>query len=305
MEGAYLWVYEEGLGKVFFEASSLRERHFGNRMRLCAILNAKSGLCPEDCAFCAQSKHNRAEVPVYGLLSPEEVLIAAERAKAMGVGRFSIVTSGRRISQGELDKVLKAVELVRSRTGLRVCASLGFLGYKEARRLKEAGLSRYHHNLETAPSFFPKVCTTHSLEEKIETILAAKEAGLEICSGGILGLGEGREERLELALTLKELGVHSVALNFLHPIKGTRFEGAEGIAPVEALRSVALFRVVLPEKDIRICGGRLYTLRDLHPLIFLAGANGLMVGDYLTTRGRDWREDLRMLEDLGFEVEDG
>lgn len=305
MEGGYRWVFEESLGKVFFEASSLRERYFGKRIGLCAIVNAKSGLCPEDCAFCAQSRHNRAEVSVYGLLPPEEVLKAAERAKAMGVGRFSIVTSGRRLSQGELDRVLRAVELVRERTGLKVCASLGFLGYKEAIRLKEAGLSRYHHNLEAAPSFFPRVCTTHTMEEKFETIAAVKEAGLEVCSGGILGLGEGREERWELALTLKELGVQSVALNFLHPIKGTKYEGAQGITPLEALRSVALFRFVLPDREIRICGGRLYALRDLHPLVFLAGANGLMVGDYLTTKGRDWREDLKMLEDLGLEVENG
>lgn len=301
----YLEVYRWELPRVISVASALRQQRWGRGIKLCAIVNAKSGRCPEDCAYCAQSAHSRAQIQVYPLLSPEEILEAARRAEGMGSRRFSIVTSGRALSAREMDRVCRAVELIREGTSLIPCASVGFLGFKEARRLRAAGLDRYHHNLETAPSFFPRICSTHSVGEKVETILAAKEAGLSVCSGGIIGLGEGREERLEMALKLRELGVDSVALNFFHPIPGTRLSGLTDLTPLEFLRTVALFRLVLPDREIRITGGRAYGLRDLQPLAILCGANGLMIGDYLTTKGRDWRDDLRMLEDLGLEVDDG
>ena len=301
----YLEVFEWEPSRVMAEAGGLRERHFGRGVKLCAIVNAKSGRCPEDCAFCAQSAHHRAHIEVYGLLPPGEILEAARRAERMGARRFSIVTSGRQLSDREIDQVARAVELIRRETTLIPCASLGFLTMGKARRLRDSGLDRYHHNLETAPSFFPRICTTHSIEEKLETLLIAKEVGLSVCSGGIIGLGEGREERLELALKLKEIGVDSIALNYFHPIPGTRLGDKKGISPLEFLRSVALFRVVLPDKEIRITGGRVYGLRDLQPLVFYFGANGLMIGNYLTTRGRPPGDDLRMLSDLELEVVDG
>jgi len=304
MGRGYLEVFEWDLVRLISEGTSLRERYFGKRVMLCSIVNAKSGLCSEDCAFCAQSVHNRAQVEVYPLLDPERILEEAKKASLMGARRFSIVTSGRALSQRDFDKVLKAVELIRKETDLLVCSSLGFLDLKRAKALKEAGLSRYHHNLETSPSYFPKICTTHSIQEKIETILCAKEAGLSVCSGGIIGLGEGREERLELALKLRELEVDSVALNFFHPIPGTRLEGQNSLTPLEFLKTVTLFRLVLPSKEIRLTGGRAYGLRDLQVLGILCGANGLMIGNYLTTQGRPYEMDLKMLSDLELSIDD-
>jgi biotin synthase len=305
MGSSYLEVFEWDLVRLIREGTTLRERYFGKRVMLCSIVNAKSGRCSEDCAFCAQSVHHRAQIEVYPLLEPERILEEAKKASLMGARRFSIVTSGRALSQRDFDKVLKAVELIRKETDLLVCSSLGFLDLKRAKALKEAGLSRYHHNLETSPSYFPKICTTHSIQEKIETILCAKEAGLSVCSGGIIGLGEGREERLELALKLRELEVDSVALNYFHPIPGTKLENQNSLTPMEFLRTVTLFRLILPSKEIRLTGGRAYGLRDLQPLGILCGANGLMIGNYLTTRGRPYEMDLRMLSDLELQIDDG
>jgi biotin synthase len=305
MGSSYLEVFEWDLVRLIREGTSLRERYFGKRVMLCSIVNAKSGRCSEDCAFCAQSGRHRAQIEVYPLLEPERILEEAKKASLMGARRFSIVTSGRALSQRDFDKVLKAIELIRKETDLLVCSSLGFLDLKRAKALKEAGLSRYHHNLETSPSYFPKICTTHSIQEKIETILCAKEAGLSVCSGGIIGLGEGREERLELALKLRELEVDSVALNYFHPIPGTKLENQNSLTPMEFLRTVTLFRLILPCKEIRLTGGRAYGLRDLQPLGILCGANGLMIGNYLTTRGRPYEMDLRMLSDLELQIDDG
>ena len=300
-----LSLFEEEFSDLLWGATALRRRHKGDEVKFCAILNAKSGRCPEDCAFCAQSAHHRAQIEVYPLMKPEEILIRAEEAQEMGARRFSIVTSGKALKDREMETVLEAVSLIKDRTDLIPCASLGILTPERARALKEVGLHCYHHNLEAAPSFFPRICTTHSCEEDIETLRYVKEAGLEVCSGGIFGLGEERRHRVELALTLREIGVDSVAINFLHPIPGTKLQDQKPLPPLELLRSVAVFRFLLPEKDIRICGGREFGLRDLHPLVFFAGANGIMIGNYLTTKGRDWRSDLRMIEDLGLRVADG
>jgi biotin synthase len=258
---------------LFSGASQLRDHYHGRGIKLCAIVNAKSGRCPEDCAFCAQSAHHQTQVETYPLMETQEILHKAQEAKAMGARRFAIVTSGKALTEKELDKA--------------------------------AGLNRFHHNLETARSFFPTICTTHAYEEDLDTLRTAKEAGLQVCSGGIFGLGETHEQRLELAYTLKEMEVDSVALNFLDPIPGTPLERAETLAPLEILRFVALFRFILPDRDIRICGGRESGLRDLHPLIFWAGADGIMIGNYLTTKGRDHHADLQMIRDLGMEVLDG
>ena len=286
-------------------ADLIRDHHHGQGIRLCAIVNAKSGRCPEDCAFCAQSAHHRTQVETYPLMEPGEILRQAREAEAMGARRFSVVTSGKALTTGELEKVVQALRFLKKETGLCLCASLGMLAEEHAHQLREAGLNRYHHNLETAPSFFPQICTTHRYEEDLDTLRCAKEAGLEVCSGGIFGLGESPAQRLELAYTLKEMEVDSVALNFLNPIPGTPLEESKTLTPLDILRSVALFRFILPDKDIRICGGREVGLRDLHPLVIWAGANGIMIGNYLTTKGRDHHADLQMIGDLGMEVVDG
>lgn len=296
---------KDNLPLLLSGAGLIRDHHYGHGVRLCAIVNAKSGRCPEDCAFCAQSAHHHTRIETYALMEPPEILRQARQAEAMGARRFSIVTSGKALTENELAKVVQALRLLKKETGLCLCASLGMLTREHAHQLKEAGLNRYHHNLETAPSFFSEICTTHRYEEDLDTLRCAREAGLEVCSGGIFGLGESPAQRLELAYTLKEVGVDSVALNFLNPIPGTPLEGAVTLTPLEILRSVALFRFILPDKDIRICGGREAGLRDLHPLVIWAGANGIMIGNYLTTQGRDHRADLRMIQDLGMEVVDG
>lgn len=290
---------------LFYGACRIRDHYHGRGIRLCAIVNAKSGRCPEDCAFCAQSAHHQTEIEAYPLMDPDEILRKAQEARTMGARRFAIVTSGKALSAKELAKAVRAIRLIKEEAGLIPCASLGMLTNKAAHCLKEAGLNRFHHNLETACSFFPSICTTHAYEEDLDTLRRAKEAGLQVCSGGIFGLGESPEQRLELAYTLKEVGVDSVALNFLDPIPGTPLERAEALAPLEILRFVALFRFILPDRDIRICGGRESGLRDLHPLVFWAGANGIMIGNYLTTKGRDYLADLQMIRDLGLEVLDG
>ncbi len=290
---------------LFHGACRIRDHYNGHGVKLCAIVNAKSGRCPEDCTFCAQSAHHKTQIEAYPLMEPQQILHKAEEAEAMGARRFSIVTSGKALTEKELTRVAEALRLIQEKTGLALCASVGMMAQETARHLKEAGLNRYHHNLETAPSFFPQICTTHRYEEDLDTLRSAKEAGLEVCSGGIFGLGESPEQRLELAFMLREMATDSVALNFLNPIPGTLLEGTNVLTPLEILKSVALFRLILPDKDIRICGGREFGLRDLHPLIFWAGANGIMIGNYLTTQGRDYQADLRMIQDLRLEVADG
>jgi biotin synthase len=297
-------IEDDLLPLLFYGASRLRDHYHGRGVKLCAIVNAKSGRCPEDCAFCAQSAHHQTEIGGYSLMHPDEILLKAQEAKAMGARRFAIVTSGTALSTEELDDAVRAIRLIKDEAGLIPCASLGMLTKEAALRLKEAGLNRYHHNLETACSFFPQICNTHAYEEDLDTLRQAKEAGLQVCSGGIFGLGESPEQRLELAYTLKEQLVDSVALNFLVPIAGTPLEKAAPLTPREHLRFVALFRFILPDTDIRICGGREYGLRDLHPLVFWAGASGIMIGNYLTTKGRDHQADMQMIQDLGLEQQD-
>jgi biotin synthase len=264
-------------------ATKLREYYFGKEVELCAIINAKSGLCPEDCAFCSQSSRSKAKIPVYPLKEPEEILEKALEAKNEGKARrLSIVTSGRgNFTKKEKQKILKAVELIREKAGMLPDASLGMVEKEFLMDLKKAGLARFHNNLETSASFYPKIVTTHRQEEKIKVIRDAKEIGLEVCSGGILGLGESFEQRIEMAFQLRELDVDSVPINFLHPIPGTPLEGANYITPMEALKSVILFRFILPDKHILIAGGREYLMKDLHPLLLLAGKTHSTVGAVL------------------------
>ena len=276
-------------------------RHFnGDAIRLCSIINAKSGACSEDCSFCTQSSRSNAEIEKYPLMATDEILSAATQAKAHGVPRFSIVTSGR-VLQGreEMTRVGDAVERISRELGLEACASLGALSDKDVRYLISRGLRSVHHNLETSRSYFPNVCTTHDYDEDVAAVRAAKTAGARVCCGGIFGLGESPENRVELALTLRELEVDSIPVNFLNPVPGTPVEGQRELAPIECLKIIAMLRLTNPRKEIIICGGREVNLRELQSLVFAAGATGMMVGNYLTTAGRSIGEDLRMLDDLG------
>jgi biotin synthase len=281
-------------------AARIRNLYRGSAVDICSIVNAKSGACSEDCAYCAQSVHHSTGVSVYPLISVEAMSEAAESAKKNGARRFCIVTSGRGIeSQGDLENIALGVKRVRE-IGLSPCATLGTLTRKQLSYLKDSGLDRFHHNIESSRNYFSRVCTTHTFEERLEVLNHARSLGLSTCSGGIFGMGENMEDRIDMAFTLRDLDVDSVPINFLMPIQGTPLERTVPIPPLEALRAIALFRFILPKKEIRICGGRGTALGQLHPLIFWAGADGFMVGNYLTTSGLNPADDLRMIQDLGY-----
>lgn len=292
---------------LFPSAHRLARRAKGWDAELCGIVNAKSGRCAEDCSFCAQSAHHRTDAPVYGLREPAELVSCAREGAGIGANRFGIVTSGTRLAEGpELDRVCDAVSRIAAEGAVSPCASLGILPELSLRRLRAAGLEGYHHNLETARSFFPRVCTTHDYEDDVATVAAAKRAGLMTCSGGIFGIGESPAQRVEMALTLRELDVDSVPLNFLVPVKGTPLQDMPPLEPLECLKIVAVYRFLLPRATIKVCAGRERNLGDLASWIFYAGANGMMVGHYLTTAGREPDRDLAMLRALGFRpVADG
>jgi biotin synthase len=281
-------------------ANTIRDHFRGKTAGLCSIVSAKSGACSEDCSFCAQSSKSRAVIDVYPLLQKEKIIERALEAKKSGVKRFSVVTSGRAISGKDLSLVADIVSDVK-KVGLLPCASLGLLEKEELLFLKTAGLDRYHHNLETSEEFFPRICTTHNYSDKTKTIRAAKAAGLSVCSGGIFGMGETWLNRIDMAFALRELGVESVPINFLVPIKGTALEKRALLHPFDALKIISLYRYVLPEKEVRICGGRLQVLGEFHSLVFAAGADGMITGNYLTTMGRIPGDDLKLIAMHGFD----
>lgn len=280
---------------LLFSAHAIT-RHYKRAPFTCSITNAKSGACSQDCRFCAQSAHYTTQAPTHPLLPLQELIDRGLAMHAAGASCYSVVTSGLILTDAEIDRVCRCAEYLIHHTGLTVSASLGLLKPDQARRLAQAGLTRYHHNLETARSHFPKICTTHSYDADVDTLRTAHEHGLEICSGGILGLGESFEQRIELAATLAELHADTVPINFLSPIPGTPLEKSPLLTPHDALKSVALFRFMLPKANITIAGGREAVLGDYQSWLPLAGANGMMIGNYLTTAGRDLGKDLRMLE---------
>ena len=285
--------------RVMAAASEIREHFKGKEIILCGITNAKSGRCSEDCKFCAQSSHYPTDAPSYPLKTAVEMITEADDAARCGAEFFGIVTSGKRIkAKKEWNEIFKAVKGM-NKIGIKACASLGLIDVEKAEELKVAGLFRYHHNLETSRSFFKNICTTHDYEEDVETIKTAKKAGLSVCAGAIFGLGEGITHRLELAATLRELNVDSVPINILNPIKGTPLSHMLPLSPLEILMTIAVFRFMLPDKDIKLCGGKEKNLRQLLPLGIMAGANSLMTGNYLTTTGRDSKLDQEMIADLG------
>ncbi|WP_224982369.1 biotin synthase BioB [Geomonas agri] len=284
---------------LFRAASRVKEHFVGNEVHLCSIINAKSGRCAENCAFCAQSANHSTDAPVYPLVQEEQMVECAKTAETNGSACFGIITSGTTVKGQELEQILAALRRIRKETTILPSCSLGIIDEETALKLKEAGMDTYHHNLETAESFFPNICTTHEYREDVETVRAVKKAGVKVCSGGIFGMGESAAQRVEMAFTLKELDVDSVPMNFLNPIEGTRLEGARNITAQECLKTIAIYRLILPQKRITICGGREKNLRDLQSWIFFAGANGTMIGNYLTTAGRNVDTDLTMFSDLG------
>lgn len=294
---------DASLPSLFAAASRVREYHFGNQVSLCGIINAKSGLCPEDCAFCAQSSHHATGVACYPLLDQDTLMAGARSVAGHGAACYGIVTSGSGISEGEeLEQVCAAIRAIRAEGRIAPGASLGTLTKAAAEQLKAAGLVTYHHNLETSRSFFPQICSTHDYDDDVATVQLAKQSGLRVCCGGLFGLGETMAQRVELALTLRELQVDSVPINFLDPVPGTPLAVMQQLTPLDCLHTIALFRLILPDVHITICGGRQRNLRELQSWVFLAGASGVMTGNYLTKEGRQPADDLRMIEDLGLVI---
>lgn len=287
---------------LYQEADRLRSHLHSNSFDLCSIVNAKSGNCSEDCKFCAQSSHNEVEVASYDLVDPAEAIRLAKENEENGVQRFSLVTSGKEVTEKSLIEFKRIYRELKRDTKLDLCASMGFLTMEKAIKLKEMGVTRYHCNLETSRSFFPNVCSSHTWDEKVATIRIAQDAGLEVCSGGIIGLGESLEQRLELAFELRELGILSVPLNILNPIKDTPFEELPPLRLGEVLTCVAMFRFIMPQAVIRIAGGRNLLGENQHKC-FTSGANGSIVGNYLTTIGNSLKQDLEMFRELGFDVD--
>jgi len=295
VKGADLW-------DLLAAANRVREHFRGSSVDICSIVNAKSGACSEDCAYCAQSIHHSTDALVYPLISVEQMAEAASSAKKNGAKRFCIVTSGRGIeSQSDLENIAQGIRRVQV-VGLSPCATLGTLTRDQLAYLRDAGLHRYHHNIETSREHFPRICTTHTFDERLEVLRNAGSLGLSACSGGILGMGESMDDRIRMALTLREIKVDSVPINFLMPIPGTPLANTTAITPLEALHSLALFRLILPDKEIRVCGGRGTALGQLHPLIFTAGADGFMIGNYLTRSGLDPQDDRKVIHDLGLHL---
>lgn len=293
---AMLHCPSDNIPEILSAATLVRQRYFGNRTSLCSILNAKSGVCTENCAFCAQSSSHKTHAEVFGLRTKDEIIEAHRAAAKLPIKHFGVVTSGRALKSDDIHHVCEAIKSGPD-SDVAWCASLGCLTNDQLKELKAAGLKRFHHNLETAESFFPSICSTHTYAQRLATVRAAKELGMEVCCGGILGMGESLEQRVELAFALAREQVNSIPLNFLIPIKGTPLEKQEPMKPLDIIRSIAMFRMVNPQAEIRVCAGRLH-VRNLQSMIFFAGATGMMIGPLLTVAGGNVEEDLKMLKDL-------
>jgi biotin synthase len=285
--------------QMLYGSDLIRNFYFGTRVHLCAICNGKSGRCSEDCRFCSQSVFSKTGAPVYPLMNKDDLKEGGLQALKTPINRYSIVTTGKGLPRREIEAVAEAMaDLDSDRIGK--CASLGVIKEDDLEILREAGITRYHHNLETCKSYFPSICSTHTYDERVNTLAAARRAGLSICAGGIFGIGETGDHIFELALALRDLDVDAVPLNFLIPVEGTPFSRRNDLTPLRCLKIIAFFRYMLPAKEIIICGGREHNLKDLHPMVFYAGASGIMTGNYLTAEGRTLEKDLQMIEQLGF-----
>lgn len=293
---------DEDLLPLLDAAFQVRRRHFGRKVQIHFLINAKSGLCPEDCAYCSQSSVSSAGIDRYGLVDEGELLAGAERAAAAGSRRYCIVISGRGPTHEEVGRIISAVRRIKSAHSLGICCSLGILDGGIARRLADAGVDRLNHNLNTSERFHPSICTTHTYRDRVSTLEAARGAGLELCSGAIFGQGESREDILEVCAALREIAPESLPVNFLHAIPGTPLQGLSPLGPVACLKILCLMRFFNPRSEIRVAGGREVQLRHLQPLA-LYPANSLFVDGYLTTPGQSPEEAHRMIRDLGFEVD--
>ncbi len=289
----------ELLGAAF----RIRQRYHGLNVRIHVLRNAKSGGCPEDCTFCSQSSISSASINRYPLLPKEDLVEGALRAYEARAGTYCIVTATRGPTWHQLETIVEAVREIKDRVPIKICCSLGLLTREKARWLKEAGVDRYNHNLETSERFFPRICTTHTYRDRVRTLEVVKEAGLETCSGGIIGMGEGDDDVVDLAFAVRQLDIDSIPINFLNPIEGTPLSGCRRLTPGRCLKVLALFRFLNPQKDIRVAGGREINLRHLQPLALYA-ANSLFAGGYLTTGGQAMPDVYQMIEDLGFEIEE-
>ncbi|MGN0729539.1 biotin synthase BioB [Treponema sp.] len=294
---------EEQPSKLFEAADRIRKNFCPNTTSICSIINAKSGKCGEDCKYCAQSAHWKSMHSFSEVIEPEKSVELCRRAVDNSIRRISLVTSGRGLSGKEFEAALENFRAIKNclHDKIKLCASLGILSPEQMQELKKTGVERYHHNLETSQNYFGKICTTHSYTERVQTILNAKKAGLEICSGGIIGMGETREDRIDMALELRNLDVQSVPINVLMPVKGTPFESMEKIPREEILKTIAVFRFIMPAQTIRCAAGR-KSLGDNGRDAFLSGANALISGDFLTTSGSTNEEDISMLKQLGYGV---
>jgi biotin synthase len=297
---AVLRLPREEMWRLLDVTEGVRRQFKGDGIRLCSIVNAKSGLCSEDCSFCSQSRLSKAEITKYPLIDEEKIVAAARDAKERGAREFSIVASGMAMrNRKELVRVGNAVERIRDEVGLETCVSLGTISAENVAYLLSRGLRSVHHNLETSRSFFPSMCTTHDYEEDVRAVREAKAAGAWVCCGGIFGIGETDADRVELSMTLRELDVDSIPVNFLNPVPGTPLEGKRELTPFLCIKIIAMLRLCHPAREIIVCGGREVNLRDLQTLMFAAGATGTMAGNYLTTSGRPAEEDIQMIRDLG------
>ncbi|MFN8216967.1 MAG: biotin synthase BioB [Solirubrobacterales bacterium] len=283
-------------------AWEVRVENFGDSTDMCSLVNAKSGGCAEDCGFCAQSRYAEADTPMHAMMDPEQILEHAKAAEAAGAHRFCMVTQGQGLSKRDFEKILQGAQLVAEQTNLKRCISIGHMSVERARKLKEAGVQRVHHNVESARSYYPEVSTTVRYEGRLRTIQAVKEAGLETCVGGILNLGESREQRVEMAFELAEINPTSVPINLLIPKPGTKFGERTTMDPWEVVQWIAIFRLIIPGALFRLCGGRVENLGALHKLAVKAGLNGVMMGNFLTTLGAEPAEDRAMFEELGLNV---
>lgn len=292
---------DEQLLDLLSAAFRIRSHYFGKQVQLYFLMNAKSGLCPEDCTYCSQSKTSTAEIPKYNILSRDKLLDGARMAAERQAKTYCLVISARGPNEREMQAVETMVPLIKQQYDLKICACLGLLTPEQAERLKACGVDRVNHNVNTGPEYYESICSTHTYQDRIETLSAVRNAGLELCSGGIIGMGESMDDIVSMAFELREQQVHSIPLNFLIPIEGTPLQDRSDLTPSYCLKALAMFRFVNPTSELRIAGGREVHLRSLQPLGLYA-ANSIFVGDYLTTKGQAPEADYQMIRDLGFEV---
>jgi biotin synthase len=294
---------DEDLLDILHAAFQIRKHYYGVKVKLNMIINAKSGLCPEDCGYCSQSIVADTPVEKYALMTKQKILEGAQEAISRKAGTYCIVMSGRRPTDKEVDSIVDAVREIRETTQLKICCCLGFLNEEHAKKLAEVGVHRYNHNLNTSKENYENICSTHTYDDRVDTVQKVKDSGMSPCSGAIMGMGESDQELVDIAFSLRELDVDSIPLNFLNSIEGTPLEGYRHLNPRKCLKAVAMFRFVNPTKEIRLSGGREVNLRSMQAMGLYA-ANSIFVGDYLTTAGQKPTADWDMIEDLGFEIEE-